>query len=73
MDKPACYNRPPAADTRLVQDGWELIERNGRITQMPIMRMIEDNMSKTCQQWGELGEARLRGWDCAGCRWKEEK
>ena len=66
MDKPACYNRPPFAASRLVQDGWNLVGGRNTIE-------IPDNMSKGCQQWGELGEARLKGWDCAGCKWKEEK
>ena len=70
--KPLCYNRPPAADTRRVQDGWTLVEFEGALTQIPVMLTIPDNMSKGCQQWGPLGEARLKGWDCDGCRWKTE-
>ena len=72
IGKPSCYNRPPFASSRLVQDGWKLGELFGITTRTPERLMIPDNMSKTCQQWGPLGEARLKGWDCAGCRWKEE-
>lgn len=70
--KPLCYNRPPFAEARLVQDGWELVEIDGALTQVPVMVLIPDNMSKECQQWGPLGEARLHGWDCDECEWKEE-
>lgn len=70
---PPCHNRPPFQDSRLVQDGWELVNLDGAMTQMPVMKLIPDEMSKGCQQHGPLGEATLRGLDCDGCKWKPEE
>ncbi len=73
IGKPSCYDRPPFDETRRVQDGWLNAEVNGVLTRIPRMVMIYDEMSKGCQQWGPLGEARLKSWDCDGCKWKETK
>lgn len=62
--KPRCFNRAPFKDYVQVQNGWT---EDGR----RLMAYIPDNMSKTCPQWGTLGEARLKNWDCTGCKWKQ--
>ena len=62
--KPNCYNRAPYKSTAMAQDGWT---EDGR----RIVVEVPDNMSKGCQQWGAKGEARIHGWDCDGCRWRE--
>lgn len=59
--RPSCYNRPAFKDTVQVQAGWGL--NYGRV-----MVSIPDPMSKDCKQWGALGEAKLNGWNCAGCK-----
>lgn len=62
-ETPRCYNRKPYLDTVEVQDGW--IEDGRRR-----MKIIADPMSKDCQQWGDLGEARLKQWQCGDCIWR---
>lgn len=59
--KPKCYNRPDYKRGRMVQDGWTA----GGTRKMVYM---PHRMSVECQQWGDLGEARLQGWDCLGCK-----
>lgn len=70
--KPTCYNRPAFLDRRTVQDGYERPIGNMSAVIVPRMVTIDDPMSKGCQQWGRLGEARMHGWDCDGCKWKPE-
>ncbi len=66
MSHPKCYNRPDFLDHVEVCRGWT--DDGRRIT-----AYVPDPMSKGCQQWGELGEARLKNWDCGDCRHRPEK
>ena len=61
MSHPKCYNRPDFRLYAEVRLGWT--EDGRRIT-----ASVPDPLSKGCQQWGELGEARLKNWNCGGCR-----
>ena len=72
MAKPSCYNRPAYKDSIFVQDGWKKAKAGKAIIRLPLMKLIPDPMSKNCQQWGPMGEAKLKNWDCQGCRWKPE-
>lgn len=74
MTKPPCFNRPPYKDTIVVQDGWinQEFPFIGK-TRTPRMVEIDDPMSKACQQnKPPFGEAYRMGWDCEGCRWREQ-
>ena len=71
--KPRCYNRPDYQDSVRLQDGSYLtsayvIGDGYRPVQARREVVIPDHMSKTCQQWGEFGEARRMNWECDGCR-----
>lgn len=75
MKKPPCYNRKAYNYIRIVQDGWQVItlrdEQTGEIvtTRVPVVKQINDPMSKECMQHTAHGAATIYGWDCSGCRW----
>lgn len=71
MAKPSCYNRPEFKKSLLVQDGWEWDFLNDSIRHSS-MKRIPHTMSMDCRQWGPMGEAKLKHWDCDGCRWKPQ-
>ena len=78
MTKPNCHNRPDYLDTVTVQDGWsdEVITTCHGMTnrsRVSIMKIIQNPMSKGCQQHSPHGAATLYGWDCAGCRHLPER
>lgn len=66
MNRPSCYNRADYKKDLYVQLGWG---RDGR----RIMGWIPHTMSTDCKQWGPLGEAKLKGWNCDGCRHKPKE
>lgn len=78
MAKPSCYNRPDFKDTVTFQDGWEekTIHLSGSSEgvrlRLPRMVTLPFTMSKDCKQWGPFGEAKLKQWDCLGCKWRKE-
>ena len=63
MIRPSCYNRPDYRKMLYVPDGWD---DDGRRK----LKLIPDRMSKDCRQWGPMGEAKLKHWNCDGCRHK---
>lgn len=66
---PRCYNRAPFRDTIEVQDGWHGSHMGWSAGDRRMVK-IPNPMSKQCQQWGDLGVARIHKWNCEGCRWK---
>ena len=71
--KPRCYNRPDYSEYVRLPDGYDLITADVvgyGFKSAPVRRevFVPDPMSKTCQQWGEFGEARRMSWECDGCR-----
>lgn len=64
--KYGCHNRKPLRKTAVVQDGWEAMLTPN--TQMRVIKLIPDEMTKTCQyRHTDLGKADQK---CEGCKWR---
>jgi len=60
MNRPRCYNSKPPSEFLEAPNGYS---DDGRRR----MKTIRHILSTKCQQWGALGEARLKFWNCDGC------
>ena len=63
MIRPSCYNRPEYERYLSVPNGYSYDGRK-------LFTLIPNRMSKDCRQWGPQGEAKLKNWNCDGCRHK---